>query len=380
MHARCFTCCECSRPICDASGTASPYYERHGKFYCRSDYIRLFMPVCAVHADPFPFSYFLQLAYPHPIHRTGLLRVCHLQIHLQRLGPGHVQHARARVLTVLRLRPLHNACVQSSQTPAPAAVFILLRSRSVVLGRRSIRVARPTRCINSSSSSSSSSNESRHMHRGHGSNCRRTHAGESHSILAFSHIATHEHLEANSNAQCLPCSADAAESIGDMRSVWARVVEGMHTWLGLSLPCDLTSKLQLVDPASMSRHSHVHQTRDSRLACQCITGLTLNQKSLENGREISRGVTAILMLRGLGHDMAHGVLAHECVRCSRVTTHESRRTTQLRSRNLLLSGSCTRTCTATATPRSTPWSKRASASSCLLCNLPSTFPVTPHPQ
>jgi hypothetical protein len=97
-----------------------------------------------------------------------------------------------------------------------------------------------------------------------------------------------------------------------MRSVWASVVEGMRIRLGLSLPCDLTSKLQLVDPASMSKHSHVHQSRDSRLACQCITGLTLSQKSLENGRETSRGVTAILMLRGLGRDMAHGVLAHEC--------------------------------------------------------------------
>ena len=96
-----------------------------------------------------------------------------------------------------------------------------------------------------------------------------------------------------------------------MRSIWASVVEGMRVRLGLSLPVDIMSKLQLVDPASMSRHSHVHQTRDSRVACQCITGLTLSQKSLENGKEISRGVTAILMLRGLGHDMAHGVLAHE---------------------------------------------------------------------
>ena len=64
---------------------------------------------------------------------------------------------------------------------------------------------------------------------------------------------------------------------------------------------------------------------DSRAACQCITGLTLNQKSLENGREISRGVTAILMLRGLGRDMAHGVLAHECApltnACSAAALH-----------------------------------------------------------
>lgn len=112
--------------------------------------------------------------------------------------------------------------------------------------------------------------------------------------------------------QCFHCSADAADSIVHMRSVWASVVDGMRIRLGLSLPCDLTSKLQLVDPASMSKHSHVHQSSDSRLACQCITGLTLSQKSFENGREISRGVTAILMLRGLGRDMAHGVLAHEC--------------------------------------------------------------------
>ena len=96
-----------------------------------------------------------------------------------------------------------------------------------------------------------------------------------------------------------------------MRSIWSSVVEGMRTRLGLTLPCDLTSKLQLVDPASMSRHSHVHVSRDSRSTCQCITGLTLNQKSIENGKEISRGVTAILMLRGLGNDMAHSVLAHE---------------------------------------------------------------------
>jgi hypothetical protein len=83
--------------------------------------------------------------------------------------------------------------------------------------------------------------------------------------------------------------------------------------LGLRLPCDLASKLQLVDPATMSKHSHVHQSRDSRSSCQCITGLTLNQKSIHDGKEISRGVTGILMLRGLGNDFAHGVLAHECV-------------------------------------------------------------------
>ena len=53
MHARCFTCSECSRPICDASGSASPYYEKQGKFYCRSDYIRLYMPVCAVRTHIF---------------------------------------------------------------------------------------------------------------------------------------------------------------------------------------------------------------------------------------------------------------------------------------------------------------------------------------
>ena len=114
-------------------------------------------------------------------------------------------------------------------------------------------------------------------------------------------------------AQCFHCGCDAVDSIGDMRGIWSSVVEGMRTRLGLSLPCDLSSKLQLVDPATMGRHSHVHQSRDSRASCRCITGLTLNQKSLENGREISRGVTAILMLRGLGRDMAHGVLAHECV-------------------------------------------------------------------
>jgi len=124
-----------------------------------------------------------------------------------------------------------------------------------------------------------------------------------------------------------------------MRSIWGSVVEGMQAWLGLSLPCDLTSKLQLVDPSTMSRHSHVHQSRDSRAACQCITGLTLNQKSLENGREISRGVTAILMLRGLGRDMAHGVLAHECApltnACSACTLHSHIRCTQVHARVLV---------------------------------------------
>jgi hypothetical protein len=126
-----------------------------------------------------------------------------------------------------------------------------------------------------------------------------------------------------------------------MRRVWVAVVDGMRLRLGLTLPCDLASKLQLVDPACMSRHSHVHQSRDSRIACQCITGLTLNQKSLENGREVSRGVTAILMLRGLGHDMAHGVLAHECEKTRRFMI----------TRLTLILGSCTHTCTATATPR-----------------------------
>jgi hypothetical protein len=124
-----------------------------------------------------------------------------------------------------------------------------------------------------------------------------------------------------------------------MRSIWGSVVEGMQAWLGLSLPCDLTSKLQLVDPSTMSRHSHVHQSRDSRAACQCITGLTLNQKSLENGREISRGVTAILMLRGLGRDMAHGVLAHECApltnACSACSLHSHIRCTQVHARVLV---------------------------------------------
>jgi hypothetical protein len=48
MHSSCFTCSECSRPISDTSGTAISYYEKQGNFYCRNDYIRLFMPVCAV--------------------------------------------------------------------------------------------------------------------------------------------------------------------------------------------------------------------------------------------------------------------------------------------------------------------------------------------
>jgi hypothetical protein len=142
-----------------------------------------------------------------------------------------------------------------------------------------------------------------------------------------------------------------------MRNVWTKVVEGMRLRLGLSLPCDLTSKLQLVDPPSMNRHSHVHQSRDSRHSCQCITGLTLSQKSLENGKEVSRGVTAILMLRGLGLDMAHGVLAHECGGCFDQSASLIRH-----------SGTCTRTCTATATRRSRPWSKKALANSFLHCN------------
>ena len=150
-----------------------------------------------------------------------------------------------------------------------------------------------------------------------------------------------------------------------MRSIWGSVVEGMQAWLGLSLPCDLTSKLQLVDPSTMSRHSHVHQSRDSRAACQCITGLTLNQKSLENGREISRGVTAILMLRGLGRDMAHGVLAHECAHFTNACSVCS-----LHSHHPLHPGSCTHTCTAVATPPSPLWSKKAYASSYLLCDAP----------
>jgi hypothetical protein len=142
------------------------------------------------------------------------------------------------------------------------------------------------------------------MHRGHRTSSRRANAGD------FT-VFFNTFLASFPNFQCLHCSAGAADTIGGMRSIWASVVEAMRVRLGLSLPVDITSKLQLVDPASMSRHSHVHQTRDSRVACQCITGLTLSQKSLENGKEISRGVTAILMLRGLGHDMAHGVLAHE---------------------------------------------------------------------
>jgi hypothetical protein len=51
MHAQCFTCFECRRPICDASGAASAYYEKQGNFYCRNDYVRLYMPVCAVHSQ-----------------------------------------------------------------------------------------------------------------------------------------------------------------------------------------------------------------------------------------------------------------------------------------------------------------------------------------
>lgn len=47
MHLQCFTCHACSRPICDKDNS-SPYYEKDGNFYCRNDYIRLFMPVCAV--------------------------------------------------------------------------------------------------------------------------------------------------------------------------------------------------------------------------------------------------------------------------------------------------------------------------------------------
>ena len=117
----------------------------------------------------------------------------------------------------------------------------------------------------------------------------------------------------------------------------------------------------------MSRHSHVHQSRDSRIACQCITGLTLNQKSLENGREVSRGVTAILMLRGLGHDMAHGVLAHECEKTRRFMI----------TRLTLILGSCTLTCTVTATPRYLRSSKREYASLCLRCESSSASPFCP---
>jgi hypothetical protein len=51
MHLRCFTCHACSRAICDTDST-SPYYEKDGNFYCRKDYIRLFMPVCAVRISP----------------------------------------------------------------------------------------------------------------------------------------------------------------------------------------------------------------------------------------------------------------------------------------------------------------------------------------
>jgi hypothetical protein len=173
--------------------------------------------------------------------------------------------------------------------------------------------------------------------------------------LIFSHFLQSSFY----NFQCAHCCASAVNSIGDMRNIWTKVVEGMRAHLGLSLPCDLTSKLQLVDPPSMNRHSHVHQSRDSRLSCQCITGLTLSHKSLENGKEVSRGVTAIMMLRGLGLDMAHGVLAHECGECFDQSASLIRHV-----------GTCTRTCTAIATRRSHPWSKKAFANLSLHCKTP----------
>ena len=304
MHAQCFTCFECRRPICDASGAASPYYEKQGNFYCRNDYVRLYMPVCAVQAQ----SLLCGCTRLSP----RLFQVCCVSVTSkyscndwgQVMCMSHSPEASqcfdcGRYITLVAELPKRQRLLQylssssrealfsdvgHSNSPSPPAALTAAKSHvtcivdggRLVDGRTQVRLRLKVLC---------GSFSSRH--------CR--------SLIRCD--------------QCFHCGSDAVDSIGDMRGIWASVVEGMRTRLGLSLPCDLSSKLQLVDPATMGRHSHVHQSRDSRATCRCITGLTLNQKSLENGREISRGVTAILMLRGLGRDMAHGVLAHECAMC-----------------------------------------------------------------